>query len=102
MIRPPTKRPCDTSTQAQLTQGPPISGPCSLGAAQAVDGAPLQHDNHAETIKKSEQTGGHNVDGRKIKTLKICIPTCFASSPWRPHTEDKRMALEHTHGLFIT
>jgi hypothetical protein len=27
---------------------------------------------------------------------------CFASSPWRPHTEDKRMVLEHTHGLFIT
>ncbi len=28
--------------------------------------------------------------------------SCFASSPWRPHTEDKRMVLEHTHGLFIT
>jgi hypothetical protein len=27
---------------------------------------------------------------------------CFASSPWRPYTEDKRMVLEHTHGLFIT
>ncbi len=27
---------------------------------------------------------------------------CFVSSPWRPHIEDKRMVLEHTHGLFIT
>ncbi len=27
---------------------------------------------------------------------------CFALSPRRPHTEDKRMVLEHTHGLFIT
>ncbi len=27
---------------------------------------------------------------------------CFASSPWRPHIEDKRMVLEHTHGLFLT
>jgi hypothetical protein len=27
---------------------------------------------------------------------------CFASSPRRPYFEDKRMVLEHTHGLFIT
>jgi hypothetical protein len=27
---------------------------------------------------------------------------CSLSSPWRPHTEDKRMVLEYTHGLFIT
>ncbi len=27
---------------------------------------------------------------------------CFALSPRRPHTEDKRMVLEYTHGLFIT
>ncbi len=27
---------------------------------------------------------------------------CFASSPRRPYIEDKRMVLEHTHGLFIT
>jgi hypothetical protein len=27
---------------------------------------------------------------------------CSVSSPWRPHIEDKRMVLEHTHGLFIT
>jgi hypothetical protein len=27
---------------------------------------------------------------------------CFTLSPRRPHTEDKRMVLEHTHGLFIT
>ncbi len=78
MIRPPTKRPCDTLTQAQFSHGLPISGPCSLGAAQAVDGAPLQHgplraDYHAETEKK--WTGGHNVFGRKIKTLKTCTPT---------------------------
>ncbi len=30
------------------------------------------------------------------------IPICFVSSPWRPYIEDKRMVLEHTHGLFIT
>jgi hypothetical protein len=28
--------------------------------------------------------------------------TCFAPSPRRPYIEDKRMVLEHTHGLFIT
>jgi hypothetical protein len=27
---------------------------------------------------------------------------CFAPSPRRPYVEDKRMVLEHTHGLFIT
>jgi hypothetical protein len=27
---------------------------------------------------------------------------CSVSSPWRPHIEEKRMVLEHTHGLFIT
>jgi hypothetical protein len=27
---------------------------------------------------------------------------CFASSPRKPYFEDKRMVLEHTHGLFIT
>ncbi len=27
---------------------------------------------------------------------------CFAPSPRRPYIEDKRMVLEHTHGLFIT
>jgi hypothetical protein len=32
----------------------------------------------------------------------LLLSPCFASSPWRPHTEDKRMVLEHTHGLFIT
>jgi hypothetical protein len=30
------------------------------------------------------------------------IYICSVSSPWRPHIEDKRMVLEHTHGLFIT
>ncbi len=30
------------------------------------------------------------------------VQYCFAMSPWRPHTEDKRMVLEYTHGLFIT
>ncbi len=39
--------------------------------------------------------------GLYFKSKKL-LSTCFASSPWRPHTEDKRMVLEHTHGLFIT
>jgi hypothetical protein len=38
------------------------------------------------------------VDRRKISP----IFNCSVSSPWRPHIEDKRMVLEHTHGLFIT
>jgi hypothetical protein len=36
---------------------------------------------------------------RKEKTKR---ETCFAPSPRRPYVEDKRMVLEHTHGLFIT
>ncbi len=35
-------------------------------------------------------------------SFKNCTDYCFASSPRRPYIEDKRMVLEHTHGLFIT
>jgi hypothetical protein len=35
-----------------------------------------------------------------IETRDFSQPNCFASSP--PYMEDKRMVLEHTHGLFIT
>ncbi len=30
------------------------------------------------------------------------VLNCYTPSPRRPYEEDKRMVLEHTHGLFIT
>jgi hypothetical protein len=60
-IRPPTKRPRDTSTQAQFAHGPPPGSANKrfvvAGSARAVDGASLLHgplrvDRNAETEKK--------------------------------------------------
>ncbi len=46
-------------------------------------------------------TAGGN--GLNSESMGICEKKeCFASSPRRPYFEDKRMVLEHTHGLFIT
>ncbi len=39
---------------------------------------------------------------QKNKKKNCRLYVCSLSSPWRPHTEDKRMVLEYTHGLFIT
>ncbi len=43
----------------------------------------------------------HFVAGHKMMR-RFGYYTCFAPSPRRPYIEDKRMVLEHTHGLFIT
>ncbi len=63
-ISPPTKRPCDTLTQAQFTHGPPL-GPANkqfvvAWGGPAVDGTSLLHgplrvDRNAETEKKANR-----------------------------------------------
>jgi hypothetical protein len=76
MIRPPTKRPSNTSAQAQFSHGQPLGSVSKQfmvagGVGLAVDGASfllgsLQVDNRTVTEKKKLK-GGHNVGGCNVK-----------------------------------
>jgi hypothetical protein len=49
------------------------------------------------------EAGEHSTSSRKLRNeYSLPLVQYCSVSRWRPQKVDKRMVLEHTHGLFIT
>jgi hypothetical protein len=81
-----------------------------MGVCECKGGQALQARPGPPVNPKRDSTAMQEACARVTSTHLRRIATeygiqqseCFAPSPRRPYVEDKRMVLEHTHGLFIT